>query len=550
MTNFDAAAAYRSWMLGFVDDQARNARLFPQPEGVTTSPMVPIGDWPPLSSDAAWGVAVGEVPLQQLRQFGDTAFAARLYPNMRAYWQFLKNQTDARSGLMTSVAQWGDWDAAFPRTFYQPNSCHIGATASHLRLAQILLEVCVLAGRGADAAEYSAFLAQQAPLFNAYYANASAPFTYVDGVEQTVTLLPLALGIVPPALRAQSVAWLVNDVETTRGVHLSTGATGTRLLFELLSSVGRTDLAAQVAAQSTFPSHGWWVTQGATTAWENWSGQADAQHGNAQPTHNHIFLASHTGWQLARLVGLSQPPAQPPAMQPASYGFARIAVQPPLIDSLPAMSGELDSVRGRIAVAWAWAGAPMAPGSAMAINVSVPANVLAQISVAVAGLAGPVTVFESGVAVWKDGAFVPGAVAGLTGAALDGAFVTFDAGSGDFAFVPAGASGSAGAAAAAAAMAPAGRSGEALTCPAGAKIAALAHAGLCSSSDGAGAAARAAPADLSRRYLVAHALEAQCLGRAACALPTAAELAAALAPAVALRGEEMELVVCARALCA
>lgn len=41
-------------------------------------------------------------------------------------------------------------------------------------------------------------------------------------------------------------------------MHLSTGATGTRYLFEQLSSMGRTDLAAAVAAQDTFPSHGYW----------------------------------------------------------------------------------------------------------------------------------------------------------------------------------------------------------------------------------------------------------------------------------------------------
>ena len=534
VTNFDAAGAYRSWLQGMADDQAHNAVRYPTTVGGISSPMVPIGDWPPLSSDAAWGVAVGEVTMQQLKQYGDATFAARLYPNMRAYYLFLRNQTDPKAGIMTSVAQWGDWDAAFPRSVYQPNTCRIGATASHLRLAQYLLEIADLAGRGGDKGEYEGFLAQQAPLFNAYYQNATAPWTYVDGVEQTPTLLPLALGIVPAGVLDQAVAWLVNDVETTRAVHLSTGATGTRLFFEFLSSVGRTDLAAAVAAQDSFPSHGYWVTQGATTAWENWSGLPDAQHGNAQPTHDHIFLASHSGWILSRLVGLAQPAG--------SYGYARVAVAPPLIDSLPSMAGELASVRGRIAVSWAWVGgAPMSPGAAMALNVSIPANVAASISVVVAGLAGAV-VRESGTVVWQNGAFVPGAVAGLTSAALDGAFVTFQAGSGDYQFSP-----SAGSpASAAAAMAPSAcfqaqlPTPSALTCAAGSRIAAIVRAGL--------RAPRGAA--LSRRFLVAHALEARCLGKAACALPSAAELADALAPAVSLLDEERGADVCARALCA
>ena len=203
---------------------------------------------------------------------------------------------------------------------------HIGATGAHVRLAQQLREFAPLVGAGGDAAEYDAFLATVGAPFNALYANVSAPWTYVDGVEQTPTLIPLVLGLVPPVLLNQSVAWLINDVETTRGVHLSTGATGTRLFFAFLSSVGRTDLAVAVAAQDTFPSHGYWIAQGATTCWENWSGATDAQHGNVPPTHNHIFLGSHSGWMWEALVGGAQPAG--------SYGYARVGVGPPLLPGL------------------------------------------------------------------------------------------------------------------------------------------------------------------------------------------------------------------------
>ena len=164
----------------------------------------------------------------------------------------------------------------------------IGATSAHMQLAQILEKVAPLVGQGQDMAEYTSFLQRSRGLYNRYYENKTEPFLYVDGVEQTVMLLPLTLGFVPDSLVAKAQAWLIHDIETTRSMHLSTGATGTRLLFPYLSEIGRTDLAAEIAAQSTYPSHGYWITQGATTAWENWSGKADATHGNAQPTHNHI----------------------------------------------------------------------------------------------------------------------------------------------------------------------------------------------------------------------------------------------------------------------
>lgn len=139
---------------------------------------------------------------------------------------------------------------------------------------------------------------------------------------------------------------------------------------------------------------------------------------------------------------------------------------------------------------------------------------------------------------WRGGAFVPG-VAGLFGAALDGAFVTFDVGSGQYAFAAAPA---AGGGASAGGVSPSGCSGQALACAApGARIAAVTRAGLAGG-------ARGAP--WARRYLVAHVVEAACLGRAQCAVPSAAYVAAAVAPAVALRGEELAMQVCVEALCA
>ena len=225
VANFDAAAAYRSWVRAMLDNQGINLDANSAQYGAVNS-IVPPGDWPIKTADASWGLAIGEVPYQLLRQYGDVTLVQEAYAGIRAYWQFLKNHTDSAIGLMVDQAQWGDWDAAFDRKFYQPNSMVIGATSAHMRLAQILAEIAPVAGESQDVSEYTDFLALSRPLYNAYYQNKTHPFLYVDGVEQTVTLLPLSLGFVPDVLAAQAQAWLINDLEHTRGMHLSTGATG------------------------------------------------------------------------------------------------------------------------------------------------------------------------------------------------------------------------------------------------------------------------------------------------------------------------------------
>ena len=135
--NFDAAASYRSWVRAMLDNQAINFESDPSLFGAVNS-IVPPGDWPIKTADATWGVAIGEVPLQLLKQYGDLSLIREAYGGMRSYWQFLVNQTDPELGIMIDQAQWGDWDAAFDRKFYQPNSMVIGATSAHMQLAQIL----------------------------------------------------------------------------------------------------------------------------------------------------------------------------------------------------------------------------------------------------------------------------------------------------------------------------------------------------------------------------------------------------------------------------
>lgn len=535
VANFDSAAIYRSWVRSMLDNQAVNcAQLSSSSICGQVNSIIPPGDWSVNMADASWGLAIGEVPYQVLRQYGDVTLMREAYSGMRAYWQFLKNQSDPETGLLSSKqAQWGDWDAAFDRHFYQPNTMHIGATSSHMRLAQILAEVAPMVGQAQHAQQYRNFLQKSQGPYNAYFQNKTRRFLYVDGVEQTVTLLPLTLGFVPQELLAQAQVWLINDIETTRSMHLSTGAIGTRLLFPYLSSIGRTDLAAKIAAQTTYPSHGYWVTQGATTAWENWSGKPDPSHGNTQPTHNHIFLGSHAGWQYEHLLGIRQPPSD-------SYGFERVTIAPPLIDSLPAMAGKIATVRGEISLAWAWADSATPMKGSFSLNCTIPPNVLATVLVPVPGMAAP-TIVEGGLPVWKDNQFAPG-VAGVTSghAETNDTTVVFTISSGSYRFTTSNSGGSTDPIVSGC--------NQRLECPNEQTVVRVLYAGLLHAEETDSFLEGAIGTPLRRRYLVAHALEGLCRGMVGCEVGATA-LQAALHPAVVLEGRELALPVCAALAC-
>lgn len=57
---------------------------------------------------------------------------------------------------------------------------------------------------------------------------------------------------------------IVTDV-TSRDMHLNTGALSTKHLLPVLTAYGYADVALALAHQTTFPSWGFWIENGATT---------------------------------------------------------------------------------------------------------------------------------------------------------------------------------------------------------------------------------------------------------------------------------------------
>jgi alpha-L-rhamnosidase len=150
-----------------------------------------------------------------------------------------------------------------------------------------MAELGVAVGDRANAARYNATWAQLVPRFEQRFWNSSRGTWASDPMElQTLTVLSLAAGVGSVADRASAVAALDRDVRE-RGYHLTVGSAGVKWLLRTLSKEGKHDTALQLAMQTTFPSWGWWIHEGATTCWESWSGVADPSH-TSHPTHNHV----------------------------------------------------------------------------------------------------------------------------------------------------------------------------------------------------------------------------------------------------------------------
>ena len=87
--------------------------------------------------------------------------------------------------------------------------------------------------------------------------------------RQTSNLLPLSFGMVDEEHKDAVIRNLVDDI-TTHGYHLDTGCTGTKHLLPVLFNSGYADVAYKVLSQTTYPSWGYWIKSGSTSAWEAW----------------------------------------------------------------------------------------------------------------------------------------------------------------------------------------------------------------------------------------------------------------------------------------
>ncbi|TDE10407.1 alpha-L-rhamnosidase [Jiangella asiatica] len=175
------------------------------------------------------------------------------------------------------------------------------------------------------------------------------------GYRQTSNAVPLAFGLVPPEHAAAVAANLAADVQA-RGRHLDTGALGTGALPFALSDHGRSDLAHAVLNRRTYPSYGFLRSLGASTFWESW--EVDSR-GN-----NDATLSLAVQWLVERAAGV----------EPLEPGWARFRVRPGAVETLPAASITVRTVRGPVGLAWR-----RRDGGVLAVDLSVPVNAVAEV---------------------------------------------------------------------------------------------------------------------------------------------------------------------------
>lgn len=395
MMNFDMAAFYTNFIRDIHDIQS--------PEGMV-SDTVPhrYGSAP---ADPAWGTAYPLLCWYMWQQYGDRRILEENYEGLKKYAEYLR--TRATDNIL-SYSYYGDWVAV-----EQTPGAYVSA-AYYYDDVQVLARVAKVLGKTSDAETYSQLGGQIKDAFNRKFFD-PASGNYANGT-QTANAMALNMDLVPNDRRGRVAANLTNDIVYRHDTHLTTGFIGVKHVMEALTKIGRSDLAYDLATQTTYPSWGYMVSKGATTLWELWQDKT----GPSMNSHDHIMFGSVGAWFYRALGGIN--------LEQDSVGYGHIRIEPQIVRDLTWASASIDTIRGMVSSSWTHS-----PGT-ITLDVTIPVNSDATIVIPREIDMTELTVTEGDREVFAKGQYVAGD-AGLTGATTEkNGDIIFDAGSGSYSF--------------------------------------------------------------------------------------------------------------------
>lgn len=307
--------------------------------------IVPTADWG-IGNSPVWNTIYVFGVEALLDFYGNTEYANEIYPNLREF--ALKDINELEPlGWTWGTRGLSDWlsPSGGELAVIEPNpseGAEICCTAFIYRMLKSMIYIAGKLGKTEDIETYETARKSIYDAFNKKFFLADkeiyqTTFWRELGVRtkyrQTSNLLPLAFGMVPEEHRKAVLENLVKDI-TDKGYHLDTGCTGTRFLLPVLFDNRYTDVAYKVLTQTTYPSWGYWIKNGAESAWESWEKTTRSQ--------NHYFLATYDEALFTHIAGIRN----------VRDGYRSFTIKPELFCGLEFAKASIKTPLGTLSVDW------------------------------------------------------------------------------------------------------------------------------------------------------------------------------------------------------
>ena len=289
--NMDSVRFYEKYIMNMQDAQ--------HPDGAFTD-VVPRVIWPQNDTllvgygNTAWGDAGIVVPWSLYRTYGDRRIVEENWEAMSRHFEYMKQTTD---NLIRPGGGYGDWLSVGEETDTSAMN-----TAFFAYTARLMWRLASVMGKDEDEKYYGQMFDDIRAAFNEKFVQ---PDGHIANDTQTIYCMALHFGLLTPEKAKLAAKYLVDNIER-RGGHLSTGFVGVGYLLAELSRHGYNDVAYKLITNTTYPSWGYSIVNGATTIWERWNSYTlDAGFGDVgMNSFNHYSLGSCGEWMYRLCAGI------------------------------------------------------------------------------------------------------------------------------------------------------------------------------------------------------------------------------------------------------
>ena len=286
------------------------------------------------TADMTWSSTLPVVCDMLYEQTGDRRPIERNYEAIKKWMRFIRDRY-TRDGLVTAD-KYGDWcvPPESPELIHAKDPARLTdgtliASAYYYKMAGLMAKFARMLGMDpSEATGWEEDAAKIKDAFNDRFLHrrpgtSAVPghilypdSTYYSNGTLTANLLPLAFDMVPEDVRQTVADNVIRTIITDNNAHISCGVIGVNWLMRELSRMGRGDVAAVLASNTTYPSYGYMLSKGATTIWELWNGDTASR---AMNSCNHVMLLGDlVAWMYRDLGGIN----------PAAPGYKEILLRP------------------------------------------------------------------------------------------------------------------------------------------------------------------------------------------------------------------------------
>jgi alpha-L-rhamnosidase len=321
MLNFDMARFYTKWTedMGDAQDLGRENGYVPH-----TAPFQ--GG----AGGVGWGSAYVLVPWQVYRYYGDERLLREHYEGMKRWVDYLS--TWEKNGIVLKDRP-GSWNLADWLCAGESPPKELVHTFYYGLTAEIVARTAGILGKTEDQRRYAAVSERVQKAFHTKFLGKKAA-QFLDG-KCGADVFGLCLGGLPEDRKTAVAEAFVRRILDDKKGHLDTGFLGTTMLFDLLTDLGRDDVAFTIMNQRTYPGYGFSIEKGATTIWESWDGGG---------SRNHPAFGGGVKWFYKSLAGLR--------IDPESPGFEHVIVSPAAVGDVTRCRYRLRTLRGIFGVEW------------------------------------------------------------------------------------------------------------------------------------------------------------------------------------------------------